>query len=113
MVGNGSWCEYMETGGRVGGAWESRGGVATWRGARGCWGWRKGSTLWFSFSERKGHYCVMEEGKNRCLGPSKGRPYPPLSSTEVSYLKQYYGPDNLALIKLLKELKRPLPVWLS
>lgn len=66
-----------------------------------------------SFNRKKGHYCVMDGGKTKCLGPSKGRIYPLLQHAELAYLEDYYRADNLALVKLLKKLKRPLPIWLS
>lgn len=66
----------------------------------------------FSFSSKKGHYCLLKNGKQKCLGPSKGRVYPPLQSAELAYLEDYYHQDNVELGTLLKKLGRPFPIWL-
>ena len=69
--------------------------------------------LYCSYSHRKGHYCLLVEGKQKCLGPSKGRQYPPLRDAELSYLLDYYSQENAKLITLLRDLKRPIPIWLA
>ena len=54
----------------------------------------------------------MENGKQKCLGPGKGRHYPGMSSETRSLLQNYYKPHNQRLTNLLHELKVPLPEWL-
>uniref|UniRef100_A0A8C4YIQ0 [heparan sulfate]-glucosamine N-sulfotransferase n=1 Tax=Gopherus evgoodei TaxID=1825980 RepID=A0A8C4YIQ0_9SAUR len=69
----------------------------------------------FRFDSHKGFWCqLLEEGKTKCLGKSKGRKYPPMDS-EVNhwlFLSSYYRDHNVELSKLLHKLGQPLPSWL-
>lgn len=66
------------------------------------------------FSSKKGFYCQVVNGdRTKCLGRSKGRPYPPMKSKEETYLRSFYRKDNIALSKLLQRLGRSIPTWLQ
>lgn len=65
------------------------------------------------FMPKKGFYCAIQEnGKTKCLGHGKGRSYSPISSTLREYLDAQFAIANLALVKLLKRYKFPVPSWL-
>lgn len=71
----------------------------------------------FPFSNRfdveKGFHCIVKEQDNlQCLGPSKGRHYPPMSQEEMDYLIRYFKEPNRKLVALLNRLSRPVPDWL-
>ncbi|KAL1404291.1 hypothetical protein pipiens_000100, partial [Culex pipiens pipiens] len=67
------------------------------------------------FDNKKGFYCqIVNENKNKCLGKSKGRQYPPMDEKSAKWLQRYYQNHNSALNKLLKKLgSRPIPQWLK
>ncbi|XP_055528555.1 bifunctional heparan sulfate N-deacetylase/N-sulfotransferase [Wyeomyia smithii] len=67
------------------------------------------------FDNKKGFYCqIVNENKNKCLGKSKGRQYPPMDEKSAKWLQRYYQNHNSALNKLLKKLgSRPVPQWLK
>ncbi|XP_062541476.1 bifunctional heparan sulfate N-deacetylase/N-sulfotransferase [Armigeres subalbatus] len=67
------------------------------------------------FDNKKGFYCqIVNENKNKCLGKSKGRQYPPMDDKSAKWLQRYYQNHNSALNKLLKKLgSRPIPQWLK
>ncbi|XP_041446383.1 bifunctional heparan sulfate N-deacetylase/N-sulfotransferase 3 isoform X2 [Xenopus laevis] len=66
-----------------------------------------------AFDSQKGFWCqVLEEGKTKCLGKSKGRKYPPMDSECRAFLSSYYQDHNVELSKLLHRLGQPLPSWL-
>uniref|UniRef100_A0A2Y9D1L4 [heparan sulfate]-glucosamine N-sulfotransferase n=2 Tax=Cellia TaxID=44534 RepID=A0A2Y9D1L4_9DIPT len=67
------------------------------------------------FDNKKGFYCqVVSENRNKCLGKSKGRQYPPMDDRSAKMLQKYYRIHNQALVKLLKKLgSRPIPQWLK
>ncbi|XP_026532388.1 bifunctional heparan sulfate N-deacetylase/N-sulfotransferase 3 isoform X2 [Notechis scutatus] len=66
-----------------------------------------------TFDSHKGFWCqLLEEGKTKCLGKSKGRKYPPMDSECRAYLSSYYRDHNVELSKLLHKLGQPLPSWL-
>ncbi|XP_058838598.1 bifunctional heparan sulfate N-deacetylase/N-sulfotransferase [Topomyia yanbarensis] len=67
------------------------------------------------FDNKKGFYCqIVNENKNKCLGKSKGRQYPPMDERSAKWLQRYYQNHNSALNKLLKKLgSRPIPQWLK
>ncbi|XP_042326023.1 bifunctional heparan sulfate N-deacetylase/N-sulfotransferase 3 isoform X1 [Sceloporus undulatus] len=66
-----------------------------------------------TFDSHKGFWCqLLEEGKTKCLGKSKGRKYPPMDSECRVFLSSYYRDHNVELSKLLHKLGQPLPSWL-
>ncbi|XP_062469885.1 bifunctional heparan sulfate N-deacetylase/N-sulfotransferase 3 isoform X2 [Pezoporus occidentalis] len=66
-----------------------------------------------TFDSHKGFWCqLLEEGKTKCLGKSKGRKYPPMDSECRAFLSSYYRDHNVELSKLLHKLGQPLPSWL-
>ncbi|XP_019512089.1 PREDICTED: bifunctional heparan sulfate N-deacetylase/N-sulfotransferase 4 [Hipposideros armiger] len=78
-----------------------------------------GVTPYYNYSEaltfdpQKGFWCqLLEGGKTKCLGRSKGRKYPPMSPEARAWLSSYYRDHNVELSKLLHRLGQPLPAWL-
>ncbi|XP_037813495.1 LOW QUALITY PROTEIN: bifunctional heparan sulfate N-deacetylase/N-sulfotransferase, partial [Lucilia sericata] len=67
------------------------------------------------YDVKKGFFCqVVNEKRNKCLGKSKGRQYPPMDERSAKLLQRYYLSHNTALVKLLKKLgARPIPQWLK
>uniref|UniRef100_A0A8I3QJT8 [heparan sulfate]-glucosamine N-sulfotransferase n=3 Tax=Canis lupus familiaris TaxID=9615 RepID=A0A8I3QJT8_CANLF len=66
-----------------------------------------------TFDSHKGFWCqLLEEGKTKCLGKSKGRKYPPMDPDSRAFLSSYYRDHNVELSKLLHKLGQPLPSWL-
>nr|XP_030719841.1 bifunctional heparan sulfate N-deacetylase/N-sulfotransferase 4 isoform X2 [Globicephala melas] len=66
-----------------------------------------------TFDPQKGFWCqLLEGGKTKCLGKSKGRKYPPMDSESRTFLSNYYRDHNVELSKLLHRLGQPLPSWL-
>uniref|UniRef100_A0A9L0SLD0 [heparan sulfate]-glucosamine N-sulfotransferase n=1 Tax=Equus caballus TaxID=9796 RepID=A0A9L0SLD0_HORSE len=66
-----------------------------------------------TFDSHKGFWCqLLEEGKTKCLGKSKGRKYPPMDPDSRAFLSSYYRDHNVDLSKLLHKLGQPLPSWL-
>ncbi|KAM6076537.1 bifunctional heparan sulfate N-deacetylase/N-sulfotransferase 4 [Chlamydotis macqueenii] len=66
-----------------------------------------------TFDPQKGFWCqLLEGGKTKCLGKSKGRKYPPMDQESRAFLSTYYRDHNVELSKLLHRLGQPLPSWL-
>ncbi|NWU93460.1 NDST4 sulfotransferase, partial [Upupa epops] len=66
-----------------------------------------------TFDPQKGFWCqLLEGGKTKCLGKSKGRKYPPMDQESRVFLSTYYRDHNVELSKLLHRLGQPLPSWL-
>nr|XP_058922600.1 bifunctional heparan sulfate N-deacetylase/N-sulfotransferase 4 isoform X2 [Kogia breviceps] len=66
-----------------------------------------------TFDPQKGFWCqLLEGGKTKCLGKSKGRKYPPMDPESRAFLSDYYRDHNVELSKLLHRLGQPLPSWL-
>ncbi|NXL46228.1 NDST4 sulfotransferase, partial [Podilymbus podiceps] len=66
-----------------------------------------------TFDPQKGFWCqLLEGGKTKCLGKSKGRKYPPMDQEARAFLSSYYRDHNVELSKLLHRLGQPLPSWL-
>nr|XP_020658441.1 bifunctional heparan sulfate N-deacetylase/N-sulfotransferase 4 [Pogona vitticeps] len=66
-----------------------------------------------TFDPQKGFWCqLLEGGKTKCLGKSKGRKYPPMDQESREFLSNYYRDQNVELSKLLHRLGQPLPSWL-
>ncbi|XP_061020707.1 bifunctional heparan sulfate N-deacetylase/N-sulfotransferase 4 isoform X2 [Dama dama] len=66
-----------------------------------------------TFDPQKGFWCqLLEGGKTKCLGKSKGRRYPPMDPESRTFLSNYYRDHNVELSKLLHRLGQPLPSWL-
>uniref|UniRef100_A0A8C5QZN1 Bifunctional heparan sulfate N-deacetylase/N-sulfotransferase 1 n=1 Tax=Leptobrachium leishanense TaxID=445787 RepID=A0A8C5QZN1_9ANUR len=65
------------------------------------------------YDEAKGFWCqLVENGKTRCLGKSKGRKYPDMEQSSRTFLADFYRESNIELSKLLNRLGHPLPTWL-
>ncbi|KAL4640369.1 bifunctional heparan sulfate N-deacetylase/N-sulfotransferase 4-like [Arapaima gigas] len=66
-----------------------------------------------TFDPQKGFWCqLLEGGKTKCLGKSKGRKYPSMDTESRVFLSRYYRDHNVELSKLLHRLGQPLPAWL-
>ncbi|XP_061840375.1 bifunctional heparan sulfate N-deacetylase/N-sulfotransferase 4 isoform X1 [Nerophis lumbriciformis] len=66
-----------------------------------------------TFDPQKGFWCqLLEGGKTKCLGKSKGRKYPPMEPEARAFLSRFYREHNVELSKLLHRLGQPLPSWL-
>ncbi|XP_007889697.1 bifunctional heparan sulfate N-deacetylase/N-sulfotransferase 4 [Callorhinchus milii] len=66
-----------------------------------------------TFDPQKGFWCqLLEGGKTKCLGKSKGRKYPAMDMESRTFLSRYYKDHNIELSKLLYRLGLPLPSWL-
>ncbi|KAG7458751.1 hypothetical protein MATL_G00223920 [Megalops atlanticus] len=65
-----------------------------------------------TFDPQKGFWCqLLEGGKTKCLGKSKGRKYPSMDAESRAFLSRYYRDHNIELSKLLHRLGQPLPSW--
>ncbi|KAJ3587960.1 hypothetical protein NHX12_011555 [Muraenolepis orangiensis] len=66
-----------------------------------------------AFDPKKGFWCqLLEGGKTKCLGKSKGRRYPDMNPESQAFLREYYRDHNIELSKLLYRMGQPLPSWL-
>ncbi|XP_048850864.1 bifunctional heparan sulfate N-deacetylase/N-sulfotransferase 1-like [Brienomyrus brachyistius] len=66
-----------------------------------------------TFDPKKGFWCqLLDGGKTKCLGKSKGRKYPDMDSDSRSFLTEYYREHNIELSKLLYRTGQALPSWL-
>ncbi|GCB65674.1 hypothetical protein scyTo_0011901, partial [Scyliorhinus torazame] len=66
-----------------------------------------------TFDPQKGFWCqLLEGGKTKCLGKSKGRRYPAMDLESRTFLSRYYKDHNIELSKLFYRLGLPLPSWL-
>ncbi|XP_055744981.1 bifunctional heparan sulfate N-deacetylase/N-sulfotransferase 1-like isoform X2 [Salvelinus fontinalis] len=66
-----------------------------------------------AFDPNKGFWCqLLEGGKTKCLGKSKGRRYPDMNPESQLFLREHYRDQNIALSKLLYRMGQPLPSWL-
>uniref|UniRef100_A0A8C8E1B1 Bifunctional heparan sulfate N-deacetylase/N-sulfotransferase 1 n=1 Tax=Oryzias sinensis TaxID=183150 RepID=A0A8C8E1B1_9TELE len=66
-----------------------------------------------AFDPKKGFWCqLLEGGKTKCLGKSKGRRYPDMDPESQVFLREYYRDHNIELSKLLYRMGQPLPSWL-
>ncbi|XP_037364835.1 bifunctional heparan sulfate N-deacetylase/N-sulfotransferase 1 isoform X2 [Talpa occidentalis] len=66
-----------------------------------------------AFDPKKGFWCqLLEGGKTKCLGKSKGRKYPEMDLDSRTFLKDYYRDHNVELSKLLYKMGQTLPTWL-
>lgn len=65
------------------------------------------------FDDSKSFWCqIVEGGKSKCLGKSKGRKYPEMDSLSRTFLSNYYREHNAELSKQLNRLGQALPSWL-
>ncbi|GCC37340.1 hypothetical protein chiPu_0015844 [Chiloscyllium punctatum] len=65
------------------------------------------------YDDNKNFWCQMVEGgKSKCLGKSKGRKYPEMDSASRTFLTNYYREHNIELSKQLNKLGQALPSWL-
>ncbi|XP_033630983.1 heparan sulfate glucosamine 3-O-sulfotransferase 1-like [Asterias rubens] len=55
----------------------------------------------FKFIEEKGFYCLQKPIEGNCLASNKGRPPPQVSEEVIQTLRDYYGPFNERLNKML------------
>lgn len=66
-----------------------------------------------AFDPKKGFWCqLLDGGKTKCLGKSKGRRYPDMDVDSRNFLREYYHEHNIELSKLLYKMGQPLPSWL-
>ncbi|KAK2865605.1 hypothetical protein Q7C36_001661 [Tachysurus vachellii] len=66
-----------------------------------------------TFDPQKGFWCqLLDGGRTKCLGKSKGRKYPPMDAESRLFLSHFYRDHNIELSKLLHRLGQPLPAWL-
>ncbi|KAF2355048.1 Heparan sulfate-N-deacetylase [Trinorchestia longiramus] len=66
------------------------------------------------YSPRKGFYCQVTRGSaTKCLGKSKGKHYPAMLPHDERLLKAYYSSHNDHLLRLMQQLQRQPPLWLS
>ncbi|XP_057265535.1 bifunctional heparan sulfate N-deacetylase/N-sulfotransferase 1 isoform X2 [Pezoporus wallicus] len=66
-----------------------------------------------AFDPKKGFWCqLLDGGKTKCLGKSKGRKYPEMDSDSRAFLRDYYRDHNIELSKLLYKMGQTLPTWL-
>uniref|UniRef100_A0A673UWW8 Bifunctional heparan sulfate N-deacetylase/N-sulfotransferase 1 n=1 Tax=Suricata suricatta TaxID=37032 RepID=A0A673UWW8_SURSU len=66
-----------------------------------------------AFDPKKGFWCqLLEGGKTKCLGKSKGRKYPEMDLDSRAFLKDYFRDHNVELSKLLYKMGQTLPTWL-
>ncbi|XP_028574118.2 bifunctional heparan sulfate N-deacetylase/N-sulfotransferase 1 isoform X2 [Podarcis muralis] len=66
-----------------------------------------------AFDPKKGFWCqLLEGGKTKCLGKSKGRKYPEMDLDSRAFLRDYYRDHNIELSKLLYKMGQTLPTWL-
>uniref|UniRef100_A0A672SH91 Bifunctional heparan sulfate N-deacetylase/N-sulfotransferase 1 n=1 Tax=Sinocyclocheilus grahami TaxID=75366 RepID=A0A672SH91_SINGR len=64
-----------------------------------------------AFDPKKGFWCqLLDGGKTKCLGKSKGPRYPDKQSQV--FLRKYYRDGNIQLSKLLYKMGQVLPGWL-
>lgn len=62
----------------------------------------------------KGFFCkVIDKQRIKCLGPGKGRMYPPMDEQSKESLRSFYKIHNIALHKLLKKIGKAAPKWLQ
>jgi len=59
------------------------------------------------------HQSTKHQPPVKCLGPSKGRKYEPMSQEARKLLNRHYWLQNNQLAKLLYEIGQPLPGWLD
>ena len=65
------------------------------------------------FDKAKGFYCMLVQGRRKCLGRGKGRKYPAMDEWSRSWLRSHYSKHNVALEKLLTKLGSTAPSWLT
>lgn len=67
------------------------------------------------YDPSKGFFCkvLSQTNRTKCLGQGKGRVYPPMDIRAEKFLKAYYLSHNVALSKLLNNLRQPQPRWLK
>ncbi|KAG9259819.1 bifunctional heparan sulfate N-deacetylase/N-sulfotransferase 4-like [Astyanax mexicanus] len=66
-----------------------------------------------TFDPQKGFWCqLLDGGRTKCLGKSKGRKYHPMDAESRQFLSRFYRDHNIELSKLLHRLGQPLPAWL-
>ena len=53
------------------------------------------------FDEEKGFLCMVQNGKKRCLGKTKGQKHPTVNSEVIHKLRQYFVPLNKLFYKLV------------
>ena len=65
------------------------------------------------YDRRKGFFCMLLEGRKKCLGKGKGRSYPTMDESSREWLHNYYRKSNENLTKLLVKIGNEVPAWLS
>nr|XP_014351371.1 PREDICTED: bifunctional heparan sulfate N-deacetylase/N-sulfotransferase 1 [Latimeria chalumnae] len=102
----GRWLKYYHS------SQVSSSGFGEWDGGAGGNCIRRGGSLG-QFDPKKGFWCqLVEGGKTKCLGKSKGRKYPEMDSDSRAFLREYYRDQSVELSKLLYKTGQPLHMWL-
>lgn len=57
----------------------------------------------FYFNQTKGFYCMRNEGKERCLHESKGRPHPTVNRTVLDQLRMYFSEHNKNFFSMVNQ----------
>ena len=57
----------------------------------------------FRFNATKGFYCMVEDGRERCLAHSKGRAHPRVERRVLEKLYTFFRPHNDELFRLIKQ----------
>ena len=57
----------------------------------------------FRFNRTKGFYCMLEEGRERCLAHSKGRAHPKVDTPVLHKLYTFFQPHNDKLFQMIKQ----------
>ena len=57
----------------------------------------------FRFNRTKGFYCMLEDGRERCLAHSKGRAHPKVETQVLNKLYTLFKPHNEKLFQLIKQ----------
>uniref|UniRef100_A0A8C2JU68 Bifunctional heparan sulfate N-deacetylase/N-sulfotransferase 1 n=1 Tax=Cyprinus carpio TaxID=7962 RepID=A0A8C2JU68_CYPCA len=66
-----------------------------------------------AFDPKKGFWCqLLDGGRTKCLGKSKGQRYPDMDKQSQVFLRNYYRDGNIQLSKLLYKTAQVLPGWL-
>uniref|UniRef100_A0A8C2A9V3 Bifunctional heparan sulfate N-deacetylase/N-sulfotransferase 1 n=1 Tax=Cyprinus carpio TaxID=7962 RepID=A0A8C2A9V3_CYPCA len=66
-----------------------------------------------AFDPKKGFWCqLLDGGRTKCLGKSKGQRYPDMDKQSQVFLRSYYRDANIQLSKLLYKTAQVLPGWL-
>jgi len=65
------------------------------------------------FDKVKRFFCMMVDGKKKCLGKGKGRVYPPMDDFSERWLRTFYSKSNSDLERMMTRLGYSVPSWLT